>query len=82
MQLLGCQRPGPDLSIPERVIAHVGVCHSHDLSHALGFGLELWTAQQRSQSGWDSRARASDKTKACGARLSLTDALRTIDVGI
>src|SRR5712692_9369632 len=50
VQLLCCQRDGPDLPIAECVIAQVVVCHPNDLAHALGFGPQLWTAQQGSQS--------------------------------
>src|SRR5882762_5147149 len=44
---------GPDLPIAECVIAQVVVCHSNDLAHALGFGPQLWPAQQGSQNERD-----------------------------
>jgi hypothetical protein len=53
LQLLDCQRNGPDLPVAERVIAYVIVCHPNNLAHTLGFCPKLWTAQQHSQSGWD-----------------------------
>jgi hypothetical protein len=53
VQLLDCQRNGPDLPIAECVITYVIVCHPNNLAHTLGFCPKLWTAQQRSQSGRD-----------------------------